>query len=251
MSSSTDARPNIPSESLAHFSNGVALLLHFWTALKLAVDDQWGGVDSEDKRGWLAGVVVEQFEKNTYPEDIESILILVMTEEFNTLLEDDSAYQVKRKINLLLDILITDPFVHILQLSQDLVNLYQDCVEGYYVTVTMLQERHQRFMNQISTSNKAKIDNDNDSSDGNSNEVSGQDESMYTGRRGISIGKATSAITLMADLHYPNPPVSIIALYKRLQLFILYIYLLCILCIFLLFLQDVPIIIPTPIAGTL
>ncbi|KAG9290792.1 hypothetical protein G9A89_011755 [Geosiphon pyriformis] len=162
MSSSTDTRPNFPSESLAHFSNGVALLLHSWTALKLAVDGQWGGVDSEDKRGWLAGVVVEQFEKNgkdTYPEDIESVLILVMTEEFNTLLEDDSAYQ----------------------LSQDLVNLYQDCVEGNYVTVAMLQERHQRFMNQISTSNKAKIDNDNDSSDGNSNEESDQDESMYTG----------------------------------------------------------------------
>ncbi|CAG8749284.1 9387_t:CDS:1, partial [Funneliformis mosseae] len=34
-----------------------------WTALKLAVDMQWGGLDSEDKRDWLINVIAEYFDK--------------------------------------------------------------------------------------------------------------------------------------------------------------------------------------------
>ena len=108
------------------FTLGISLLFKTqWTALKLAVDMQWGGHDSEDKRDWLIDVMVNYFDKSnififnfqfnfyiyfdynlifvlfenidgkdTDVDDLETILNQVMTDEFNTLLEDDSAYQV-------------------------------------------------------------------------------------------------------------------------------------------------------------
>ncbi|CAG8488995.1 10207_t:CDS:2 [Ambispora leptoticha] len=136
MSTSKSASAFPSNDSHSQFSNGVALLLHTWTALKLAVEGQWGGVDSEEKRAWLAGVVVEQFEQNgkkTYADDLESILVQVMSDEFNTLLEDDSAYQ----------------------LSQDLAKLYNECIQNNYATVDALQEK---FMQQKNSTRKAQTD---------------------------------------------------------------------------------------------
>jgi pre-rRNA-processing protein TSR2 len=43
------------------FEQGVALALHLWPALTLAVQNNWGGPDSSDKRDWFAGVIVELF----------------------------------------------------------------------------------------------------------------------------------------------------------------------------------------------
>ncbi|KAK0743291.1 Pre-rRNA-processing protein TSR2-domain-containing protein [Schizothecium vesticola] len=43
------------------FEQGVALALHLWPALTLAVQSNWGGSDSEDKRAWFAGAIVDLF----------------------------------------------------------------------------------------------------------------------------------------------------------------------------------------------
>ena len=48
----------------ALFAEGVYRLFKTWTALNLAVENLWGGVDSEDKRDWFAGVIVEYYEKS-------------------------------------------------------------------------------------------------------------------------------------------------------------------------------------------
>ncbi|CAG8698923.1 1711_t:CDS:2 [Dentiscutata erythropus] len=105
------------------FYQAVTYVFKSWTALKLAVEMQWGGIDSEDKRDWFVDVVVEYFGKHgkeTYEEDVESILQQVMADEFNTLLEDDSAYQV----------------------SKHLIKLYAECIEGNYSSVDLLRSRH-------------------------------------------------------------------------------------------------------------
>ncbi|CAG8515686.1 8396_t:CDS:2 [Funneliformis caledonium] len=92
-----------------NFIRGISILFKTeWTALKLAVDMQWGGHDSEDKRDWLINVIAEYFDKNgkgTDVDDLETILNQIMSDEFNTLLEDDSAYQI----------------------SQDLIKMYNEC----------------------------------------------------------------------------------------------------------------------------
>ena len=40
------------------FAQGVQLILERWPALRLSVEQGWGGPESEDKREWLAGEIV-------------------------------------------------------------------------------------------------------------------------------------------------------------------------------------------------
>ncbi|KAL2260938.1 hypothetical protein VTK26DRAFT_4922 [Humicola hyalothermophila] len=44
-----------------NFEQGVALALHLWPALTLAVQNNWGGPESSDKRDWFAGAIVDLF----------------------------------------------------------------------------------------------------------------------------------------------------------------------------------------------
>ncbi|CAB4385857.1 hypothetical protein RhiirA5_357061 [Rhizophagus irregularis] len=130
------------------FTQGVSLLFKTqWTALKLAVDMQWGGHDSEDKRDWLIDVIVDYFNKNgknTDVDDLETILNQVMTDEFNTLLEDDSAYQI----------------------SQDLIKIYHECIQGNYSTVDLLQSKQKSVKQNSKKAKNYEDDEDNeDSSD--------------------------------------------------------------------------------------
>ncbi|KAH6618066.1 Pre-rRNA-processing protein TSR2-domain-containing protein [Chaetomium sp. MPI-SDFR-AT-0129] len=50
-----------PATCQSNFEQGVALTLHLWEALSLAVQNNWGGPDSADKRDWFAGAIVELF----------------------------------------------------------------------------------------------------------------------------------------------------------------------------------------------
>jgi pre-rRNA-processing protein TSR2 len=45
------------------FEEGATYILKNWTALKLAVEQDWGGVESAEKRDWLIVVVVDHFGK--------------------------------------------------------------------------------------------------------------------------------------------------------------------------------------------
>ncbi|KAM7216175.1 Pre-rRNA-processing protein TSR2 domain containing protein [Rhypophila decipiens] len=50
-----------PATLQSEFEQAVAYALHLWQDLSLAVQENWGGPDSSDKRDWLAGAVVELF----------------------------------------------------------------------------------------------------------------------------------------------------------------------------------------------
>jgi pre-rRNA-processing protein TSR2 len=45
----------------AAFTEGLNYVLRSWSALKLAVEQDWGGPDSEEKRDWMAETLVEYF----------------------------------------------------------------------------------------------------------------------------------------------------------------------------------------------
>ena len=65
--SSTNDNSSLSSPSSLikeNFFLGVKLIFYKWTALKLAVEHQWGGVDSEDKREWFIGEIIDYFEKS-------------------------------------------------------------------------------------------------------------------------------------------------------------------------------------------
>lgn len=107
----------------------MALSLNLWPALSLAVQNNWGGPDSADKRDWFAGQVVEQFpdlagsstttttstsnnksaqkaeeaaaaaaEGEPDVEYIETLILQVMLDEFEVNVDDESAFDVATEV---------------------------------------------------------------------------------------------------------------------------------------------------------
>ncbi|KAF4775847.1 pre-rRNA-processing protein TSR2 [Colletotrichum scovillei] len=100
------------------FEQAVALSLHMWPALTLAVQNHWGGPDSADKRDWFAGAVAEIFPTFTKitaagqampataaaaaeePDTgyVETMLLQVMLDEFEVNVDDETGYDVAEQI---------------------------------------------------------------------------------------------------------------------------------------------------------
>ncbi|KAH6894417.1 Pre-rRNA-processing protein TSR2-domain-containing protein [Thelonectria olida] len=109
MASSEPAQLPPAATRQSEFEQAVAYSLHLWPALTLSVQNGWGGPDSEDKRDWFAGAVVDLFPEfvDTPPakapeepdlEDIEAVLLQVMVDEFEVNVDDDSGTEVATNI---------------------------------------------------------------------------------------------------------------------------------------------------------
>lgn len=81
-----------PAQMQAKFDLGISLVLANWQALSIAVDNEWGGIDSKDKRDWFAGAISDQFASSpeTDNQDLEDMLLQIMEDEFELALDDGS-----------------------------------------------------------------------------------------------------------------------------------------------------------------
>ncbi|TFK53361.1 hypothetical protein OE88DRAFT_1655486 [Heliocybe sulcata] len=96
----------LPSQKLVLFARGVIARLALWAALRIAVKENWGDPSSADTSSLLASEIVEAFDDLDHlPDvtDIEELLLQIMEEEFDTLLEDDSARSVAQDVLRLWD----------------------------------------------------------------------------------------------------------------------------------------------------
>ncbi|KAI9376580.1 Pre-rRNA-processing protein TSR2-domain-containing protein [Aspergillus egyptiacus] len=95
----TPQQPSHPSAS-SYLDLGITLAINNWPALTLAVQSNWGGPTSSDKRDWLCGeiskMLAERPETDTY--DLEDVLIQVMNDEFDVAVDDESAAVVADQI---------------------------------------------------------------------------------------------------------------------------------------------------------
>jgi pre-rRNA-processing protein TSR2 len=102
MSSSTVKPDAPPARSQAVlFARGVIARLAIWPALRIAVDQGWGGPGAAEKRTWLASVIVDAFEAESPPPDVfyvEETLLQMMADEYETELEDGSAEDVAKDV---------------------------------------------------------------------------------------------------------------------------------------------------------
>ncbi|KAJ3482268.1 hypothetical protein NLI96_g7094 [Meripilus lineatus] len=117
-----------PPQTSILFARGVIARLATWPALRVAVDENWGGPDSDKKRTWLASVVVDAFEQEDPLPDgpyIELMLLQVLEDEFDVTLEDGSAEQI----------------------ADDIVRLWEEVHVGKSTFVTQLEERAERTRN--------------------------------------------------------------------------------------------------------
>ncbi|KAI0717547.1 Pre-rRNA-processing protein TSR2-domain-containing protein [Cerioporus squamosus] len=121
MSTSTPTQ-DAPSQTSILFARGVIARLAYWPALRIAVDQLWGGPDSASKRTWLASVLVDDFEEASDTPDadyVEDRLLQVMADEFDAVLEDGSAEEV----------------------AKDVVRLWAEVSQGRDALVTEFEER--------------------------------------------------------------------------------------------------------------
>ncbi|KAG0673195.1 hypothetical protein C6P40_003099 [Pichia californica] len=84
----------------ANFELGVSMVIYGWYTLTTAVDNKWGGPQSAEKRDWISGVIVEEFENNKEIDIIyiHELLCGIMEDEFDTVIEDQSTIEVATKI---------------------------------------------------------------------------------------------------------------------------------------------------------
>nr|XP_019566394.1 PREDICTED: pre-rRNA-processing protein TSR2 homolog isoform X1 [Rhinolophus sinicus] len=95
-------------DSRALFGAGVRAALEAWPALQIAVENSFGGVHSQEKAEWLGGAVEEYFFRNEGPilsysadlelDEVEDFLGELMTNEFDTVVEDGSLPQVSQQL---------------------------------------------------------------------------------------------------------------------------------------------------------
>jgi pre-rRNA-processing protein TSR2 len=138
----------VPPPSSILFARGVIARLAIWPALRIAVDQGWGGPEAAEKRRWLASVVVDAFEEQVPSPDvyyIEETLLQVMADEFETVLEDGSAEDV----------------------AKDMVQLWADVLAGNTDTVARFEERASNVKGKIQVQEVVESD---DGSDGDEDE---------------------------------------------------------------------------------
>ncbi|KZT13221.1 uncharacterized protein LAESUDRAFT_35627 [Laetiporus sulphureus 93-53] len=93
--------PSAPSPKSVLFARGVLARLAIWPALRIAVEQSWGGPESAEKRTWLASVLVDAFEQEDPAPDVDYVeltLLQVMEDEFDTTLEDGSTQSVANDV---------------------------------------------------------------------------------------------------------------------------------------------------------
>jgi pre-rRNA-processing protein TSR2 len=77
--------------------DGVNLLLSNWFALRTAIEQGWGGHETQDKALWFIDTIAEYLIKDGHKidvDDISDVILDIMSEEFKTILEDNSDYEV-------------------------------------------------------------------------------------------------------------------------------------------------------------
>ncbi|XP_010917742.1 pre-rRNA-processing protein TSR2 isoform X1 [Elaeis guineensis] len=110
-------------ESLVLLREGISLVLSQWTALQMAVRNEWGGRDSGRKSEELASTLLSWFSQSRtrlYVDDLENILDENMVLSFNTTIEDGSVEEI----------------------AEQLMIMHEDCLQGNYDSIEKLKLIH-------------------------------------------------------------------------------------------------------------
>ncbi|KAJ4298901.1 rRNA accumulation- protein [Kalmusia sp. IMI 367209] len=158
----TTATSTLSEQAQNKFDLGIWHTLFNWPTLTVAVQNQWGGPDSSDKRDWLAGQISELFisEPLTDSEDVEVMLLQVLEDEFGVRLEDETEVGVAR----------------------DIMAIRKEVGEGDFKTVVALQERWERRKGkEVSTGSVQVVERDQEGEWDSVDEESDEDEDVEMG----------------------------------------------------------------------
>ncbi|KAJ5467334.1 Pre-rRNA-processing protein TSR2 [Penicillium sp. IBT 31633x] len=84
------------TDATSYLDLAISIAVNNWPALSLAVQSNWGGPNSSEKRDWLCGAISDMLadRPETDAEDLEEVLIQVMNDEFDVAVDDESAADV-------------------------------------------------------------------------------------------------------------------------------------------------------------
>ena len=101
------SQPQAAADMMAEFQAGVTAALRSWSALRTAVETDWGGAESHAKAEDLRTNILSQFDTSGKPkmeqEELEDNLADYMKEEFSVVLEDGSERQLAEVIYRMYD----------------------------------------------------------------------------------------------------------------------------------------------------
>ncbi|XP_068667063.1 uncharacterized protein [Aristolochia californica] len=149
MDSTNGGRPVQPQiltqEALSLLGEGISLVLSRWTALQMAIENEWGGKDSRQKSSQLASDILSWFAQSKethYIDDLENILDESMVLSFNTEIEDGSVEEIAERLMI----------------------MHEDCLQGNFDSVEKLRNSSPS-VNAVSESRQVIVENADESSD--------------------------------------------------------------------------------------
>ncbi|KAJ1294251.1 hypothetical protein BS78_01G131800 [Paspalum vaginatum] len=144
MTASNSGGGPISAEGSAALCEGIRLVFGRWTALQMAVENQWGGRDSRAKADQLGASILSWFCNSKGPhyfEDLVDMMYDSISESFNADFEDNSVEEV----------------------AEQLLIMHEECLQGNYSSIEKL--RNSRVQgNAVSQSRQIAAD-DNDDTD--------------------------------------------------------------------------------------
>ncbi|XP_057725841.1 uncharacterized protein LOC130941380 isoform X2 [Arachis stenosperma] len=158
----------LQGNSLSLFSEGIGFVLLRWSALRDAVENQWGGPDSRLKADNLATDILSWFTQSREPlyiDDLEDKLYDGMI-SLNVVVEDGSTEEV----------------------AENLMVMHEECLEGNFVTI---ERYRQAIVNQAAHPRAVpQIVNDEDE----------EDDDVQSGQNGESSARQATSSNMDVDI---------------------------------------------------
>ncbi|CAA3014715.1 Hypothetical predicted protein [Olea europaea subsp. europaea] len=154
----SNKNPVLTAEAAAQLHEGINLVLSRWAALRLAVENEWGGRDSVQKSQQLTQILFQaltQSKEKVYIDDLEDMLDEFML-SLNTEIEDGSIEEIAEKLMV----------------------MHEECAEGNFNSIKSLKETNTpsvSYVRQARSDDEDDSDDDNDHDGDNSTEMTVDD----------------------------------------------------------------------------
>jgi len=168
------------AEATAALEEGIRLCFNRWTALQLAVENEWGGRSSRQKVQKLQADVLTFFVHSRvqkYIDELEQLLDDNLIQLLNLEAEDESIQEV----------------------AEQLMVLHEECAQGNYETVLRLQAA--ASLSRPAVAGSQQVPNENgDDSDSDDDLTEGEDDSLPTpsGQQAMSMDVEPSGVQTRA-----------------------------------------------------
>ncbi|RCV28741.1 hypothetical protein SEVIR_5G433100v4 [Setaria viridis] len=153
MAASNSGGGPISTQAAAALAEGINLVFGRWTALQMAVENQWGGRDSRAKADQFGESLHSWFCRSRGPhyfEDLVDMMYEKISDSFNADFEDNSVEEV----------------------AEQLLIMHEECLQSNYSSIEVLRNSHVQG-SAVSQSRQISADgDDSDSSDDDDGDAS-------------------------------------------------------------------------------